>query len=565
MMVHFLRWQFVLLYVLMAGLPSYAQHHVSTTEILTIHFTCPDSARAGDTVLFEAQVTVHDGWHVYSPDQENRQKSLEPFGIEFFNLPKSISKSGALTFTKGMGLDGGVIYMGKGNVVQQKIIVDPATSPGSVRLQGRFVYQGCNDQFCYPAMEIDFSHVLTVGDGAASDVADQAWEDLIASRALFEDEAQYKAYADLKPLAMRRYEDQRYQHRAHLAFGFFNDFPDDERRISALLMLLSADPIHVAPLGNETLDSVLYWRDVDSKAFMRAIQIDTAARNEWLRQGEQLSYSILQDPTVADTTKEKITFAIFARDFRYAAAQYRLLPKNAQEGVYWDLFDQYYWGAFIERFGTYASAFTDHHQVGTRAQEFLSALSGVSPHLADQYWLHLFKLSGERLKEQRSEGMQALQAVALQQLETSKMQSGELPLSMRFQSLAGQTIDLAQYKGKVVLLDFWASWCKPCLDEMPHLRALYQRYGNLGFEIVGICMDDESERDAVMELLEKLDVPWPQKFEGRGFQSDPLKLLYSIHALPTVWLLDQNGMVIHRNARGAVLEELLHQHLVRID
>jgi hypothetical protein len=96
---------------------------------------------------------------------------------------------------------------------------------------------------------------------------------------------------------------------------------------------------------------------------------------------------------------------------------------------------------------------------------------------------------------------------------------------------------------------------------MPALKAVYDRYHDKGFEIIGICMDDESKREEVKKLLAKNSLLGPQRFEGKGFDGDQYKQLYGIFGLPTVWLLDKNGMLVSTQARGENLEPLLCKYL----
>lgn len=129
----------------------------------------------------------------------------------------------------------------------------------------------------------------------------------------------------------------------------------------------------------------------------------------------------------------------------------------------------------------------------------------------------------------------------------------EQPFELAFTALDGREVDLRRLRGKVVLLDFWATWCGPCIAELPHLRKVYADYHEHGFEIIGVSLDAERDRDKFRRLVEAESLTWPQRFEGLGWQ-DPLVARYTISGIPAMLLLDQDGMLISTNARGEALE-----------
>lgn len=111
----------------------------------------------------------------------------------------------------------------------------------------------------------------------------------------------------------------------------------------------------------------------------------------------------------------------------------------------------------------------------------------------------------------------------------------------------GTPLDWDSYRGKVVLIDFWATDCGICLVETPRLVEMYRQYRDKGFEVVGVTLDEN--RDVVEKYLDEADIPWPTVFSPTGWENSiPEK--YAIDAIPRWILVDQEGKVVSMNARG---------------
>ena len=135
---------------------------------------------------------------------------------------------------------------------------------------------------------------------------------------------------------------------------------------------------------------------------------------------------------------------------------------------------------------------------------------------------------------------------------------GKLVTDFSATDLNGNPISLQEYRGKVVLLDFWAVWCSPCLAEMPNLKRVYATYKDQGFDIIGVSLDDEES--VLRDYIKENDIQWRQIFDNaRG--EDSLVRQYDIHGIPEPWLIDRDGKLISHKARAEELEQLVVEAL----
>jgi peroxiredoxin len=124
----------------------------------------------------------------------------------------------------------------------------------------------------------------------------------------------------------------------------------------------------------------------------------------------------------------------------------------------------------------------------------------------------------------------------------------------------GQPFTLDRHKGKVVLIDFWATWCAPCIDELPGLVAAYNRHHAAGFEILGISLDREGDLGKLTALAKEHKMPWPQFYDGKHMEN-VLAVQYGVRVIPATYLLDRDGRIIGKNLRGAALERAVAEAL----
>ena len=121
------------------------------------------------------------------------------------------------------------------------------------------------------------------------------------------------------------------------------------------------------------------------------------------------------------------------------------------------------------------------------------------------------------------------------------------PVNLQFTSIHGKHIDLASMKGKVVLIDFWATWCGPCVGEVPHVVEAYQKLHDKGFEIVGISLDNS--KAPLLKFIKEHNMTWDQFCDDKGWKN-AIATKFGIHSIPAMWLVDKEGNLATTNARG---------------
>ena len=124
--------------------------------------------------------------------------------------------------------------------------------------------------------------------------------------------------------------------------------------------------------------------------------------------------------------------------------------------------------------------------------------------------------------------------------------------------LDGKPVSLADYRGKLVLLDFWATWCGPCITELPNIKEVYEKYHDKGFEIIGISLD--TDEAALRTFIKENRLPWRQVFDGAGRET-PLAQQYGVRGIPAQFLIDREGTVISVKARGKRLKDLVEAEI----
>lgn len=166
----------------------------------------------------------------------------------------------------------------------------------------------------------------------------------------------------------------------------------------------------------------------------------------------------------------------------------------------------------------------------------------------------------ELMKQLKSEFQGTRLVAELEQQETmeaaAKKIQDSLAVGAKFPDFSetdvdGKPLSVADQKGKVVLIDFWATWCPPCRAEIPNVVATYKKYHDQGFDIIGVSLDQEREK--LLSYTKQNEMTWPQFFDGQGW-GNKLAVKYGIESIPATYLLDGNGVIIAKDVRGEALE-----------
>ena len=164
-----------------------------------------------------------------------------------------------------------------------------------------------------------------------------------------------------------------------------------------------------------------------------------------------------------------------------------------------------------------------------------------------------YVLMDELLKDDKREEMQNLRVNLRANVRRLELLGSKFVLKSK--TTDNQAFDIEQFQGKFVIVDFFATWCGSCLEEIPRLKTQLEKYQSKGLEVVGISLDED--RKALDKFLDEALLPWPVLHDA---EKDPMKRLqvqFGISQLPTVLLLNKEGVVVSLEARGSELERLM--------
>jgi peroxiredoxin len=182
----------------------------------------------------------------------------------------------------------------------------------------------------------------------------------------------------------------------------------------------------------------------------------------------------------------------------------------------------------------------------------LTSQKGFDLELADS----AFKTIETSIKT-KSETNQLIASRIKQKIESSP-NKGKIKIGMQAPDFSapnpeGKQVTLSDIKGKVTIVDFWASWCKPCRIENPNLVKLYDKYHSKGLEIISVSLERGNQKAFWIEAIKKDQLNW-YNVSNLKFWQDPIAQAYSVNSIPATFILDENGVLIAERLRGAELE-----------
>ncbi|MBL8724619.1 MAG: TlpA family protein disulfide reductase [Planctomycetes bacterium] len=208
-----------------------------------------------------------------------------------------------------------------------------------------------------------------------------------------------------------------------------------------------------------------------------------------------------------------------------------------------------------------------------RAEQVLAAAEAAAKTDEDRAELGLGKANlVRRSSKDKGPYQEALAAVAAQfpntkagKLAAAKIQAANLapgsdPVAFTTTDLEGKSVSPADYQGKVLLIDFWATWCGPCMAELPHVLKAYEAYHDRGFEILGISLDRDSDRAKLDKVIAEKNMSWRHVYDGKYWQAE-IAVLHDVQAIPFTILIGKDGKVVGTNLRGDKLSEAVAKAL----
>ena len=366
-------------------------------------------------------------------------------------------------------------------------------------------YQACTEESCLPPVEVEIAFKVSVGaTPSAASTDDPRWreaEQLAATLNARESEPGER--------------DRRMQRYAALAWTLYTAHPDDPRRWQAF-----------ETIARGTLRFITGFKPgyTENPSADKLI-IDEAALREWMARAAQVEVAAMRAADSPESFRELIAGKkVSALVLPYTNT---VLPPD------WSV-------RLVPPIEELAAKYPNGTGAFVYFSRLVSAVEAQAPAALPSLVERMAASPNLRVRELATKRQLVLAAMSH-------------PLDLQFTALDGRTVDTAKWRGKVVLVDYWATWCVPCIEAMPHLKELYAKYHDRGLEVVNISVDNANARDALVKLVAKLELPWPQFFDGKAQQTE-YAVRYGVQPIPHVLLAGPDGMIVAVNPTGPKLE-----------
>ncbi|MES2849692.1 MAG: TlpA disulfide reductase family protein [Bacteroidota bacterium] len=140
----------------------------------------------------------------------------------------------------------------------------------------------------------------------------------------------------------------------------------------------------------------------------------------------------------------------------------------------------------------------------------------------------------------------------------AQIKVGDIAPEIALPGINGDTVKLSSFKGKVVMIDFWASWCGPCRKSNPHVQKLYEKFKDKGFEVLGVSIDNRKE--SWIKAIRKDKIKYTQVLDGEGWDANTA-VKFGVDAIPATFLLNKEGVIVAVDLEGKELEEKIRELL----
>jgi thiol-disulfide isomerase/thioredoxin len=337
----------------------------------------------------------------------------------------------------------------------------------------------------------------------------------------------------MTPLESSEWSEQRALKLRTLGLDFIDKYPTDSRRWDI-----------VADFEPDSPGFVTNWGEFNAEGVATNSVVDKAKAAEWKLKVEELKAAMAKAKDVTPKLRDRLAMTEALKPFTAAMeAQEKKEPVD------------------LPSLRTKLTAFAAKHPGEPLVQLMLIYYTGLveerEPTNLDKEWRAFAESANTNIAKF------AKAKVAFTEL-------AKKPLDIAFTALDDRAVDLKKLRGKVVLVDFWATWCGPCVAELPNVKNVYEKFHGKGFEVVGISLEDArinpkdapeesaaklaKAKKALTEFIKKREMPWPQYFDGKGWENGFSKQ-YALSGIPAMFLLDQNGQIVTTDARGEKLEK----------